>query len=142
LTWDELELPRRFRKILRRIQLQSSKKTLLVCTENAGGVEKYLMAAGCNITSVNDGGVAISRAGAGSFDAAILVSTGRQMGLAETAFSLKEVAPSMPIIILTGNRVAGQTSTLAGIVAGLIPNTSVLDVEELESFFRSLKAAE
>jgi hypothetical protein len=48
----------------------------------------------------------------------------------------------MPIIILTGNRVAGQTSTLAGIVAGLIPNTSVLDVEELESFFRSLKAAE
>jgi DNA-binding NarL/FixJ family response regulator len=141
LTWDELELPRRFRKILRRIQLQSSKKTLLVCTEN-GEVEKYLMAAGCNITSVNDGGVAISRAGAESFDAAILVSTGRQMGLAETAFSLREVAPSMPIIILTGNRVAGQTSTLAGIVAGLIPNTSVLDVEGLESFFRSLQAAE
>jgi hypothetical protein len=141
LTWDELELPRRFRKILRRIQLQSSKKTLLVCTENVE-VEKYLMAAGCNITSVNDGGVAISRAGAESFDAAILVSTGRQMGLAETAFSLREVAPSMPIIILTGNRVAGQTSTLAGIVAGLIPNTSVLDVEGLESFFRSLQAAE
>jgi hypothetical protein len=141
LTWDELELPRRFRKILRRIQLQSSKKTLLVCTEN-GEVEKYLMAAGCNITSVNDGGVAISRAGAESFDAAILVSTGRQMGLAETAFSLRDVAPSMPIIILTGNRVAGQTSTLAGIVAGLIPNTSVLDVEGLESFFRSLQAAE
>jgi hypothetical protein len=137
-----LNLPRRFRKILRRIQLQSSKKTLLVCTENAGEVEKYLMATGCNITSVNDGGVAISRAGAESFNAAILVSTGRQMGLAETAFSLREVAPSMPIIILTGNRVAGQTSTLAGIVAGLIPNTSVLDVEGLESFFRPFQAAE
>ena len=63
------------------------------------------------------------------------------MGLAETAFSLRAVMPSMPIIILTGNAVAGQTSTLAGIVAGLIPNTSVLDLEGLESFFRSLSEA-
>ena len=100
------------------------------------------MTTGCNITRVSDGGVAISRAAAESFDAAILVSTGRQMGLAETAFSLRALTPSMPIIILTGNRVAGQTSTLAGIVAGLIPNTSVLDVEGLESFFRSLQADE
>jgi DNA-binding response OmpR family regulator len=118
--------------------LHSFKKTLLVCTENPGEVQKYLMTAGCNITRVKDGGVAISRARREPFDAAILVSTGREMGLAETAFSLRAVMPSIPIIILTANGIAGQTNTLAGIVAGLIPNISVLDVEGLESFFRSL----
>jgi hypothetical protein len=63
------------------------------------------------------------------------------MRMAETAFNLRAVMPSTPIIILTANGVADQTNTLAGIVAGLIPNTSVLDVEGLESFFRTTSEA-
>ena len=117
------------------------KKALLVSAQSAGELESRLRAVGYNITSVNDGGVAISRARAEAFDAAILVSTGRQMGLAETAFSLRALTPSMPIVILTTNGVADQTSTLAGAVAGLVPNTSVLDVEGLESFFRAISGA-
>ena len=116
-------------------------KALLVSTQSIGEVESRLRAGGCNITRVNDGGVAISRARAEPFDAAILVSTGRQMGMAETAFNLRAVMPSTPIIILTANGVADQTNTLAGIVVGLIPNTSVLDVEGLESFFRTTSEA-
>jgi DNA-binding response OmpR family regulator len=122
--------------------LHRSRKTLLISTESAEEVESRLMAAGCNITRVDGGEAAISRARREPFDLAILVSTGREMGMAETAFSLRAIMPGMPIIILTGNGLGSQTSTLAGIVAGLIPNTSVLNVKGLESFFRLLPAAE
>ncbi len=83
-----------------------------------------------------EGGVAISQARAEVFDAAVLVSTGREMGLAATALNLRAVRADMSIVIVAGFGEAGQTHRLCETVTSVIPNTRLLDIAGLGSFFR------
>ncbi len=54
------------------------------CQEN---IEQHLAAVGCHVTWMSDGEVAALRARKEIFDAAVLVSTGKNMGLAENCLS-------------------------------------------------------
>jgi ActR/RegA family two-component response regulator len=118
------------------------KKILLVSSKTCDEVEKALANAGCVVVIAKDGGTAISQARVGLFDAAVLVSTGREMELAATALNLRAVRISMPIVIATGFAEAGETYRRRGIVASLIPNTKLLDVERFGSFFQGLAEVE
>jgi hypothetical protein len=118
------------------------RRNLLVCSKTFDAVEKALANAGCMVVIARDGGTAISQARAELFDAAVLVSTGREMDLAATALNLRAVRASMPIVIVSGLVEAGQTNRRREMVASLIPNTKLLDVAGLDSFFRGLAEME
>ena len=105
-------------------------------------MEKALANSGSVVVIARDGATAISQARAELFDAAVLVSTGREMGLAATALNLRAVRVSMPIVIATGLVEAGETNRRREMVASLIPNTKLLDVAGFASFFRELAEME
>jgi hypothetical protein len=101
-------------------------------------VEKVLANAGCLVVLAKDGGAAISQARAQLFDAAVLVSSGREMDLAATALNLRAVRPSMPIAIAAGFVEAAETTRRREMIASVIPNTKLLDVAGFASFFSGL----
>jgi hypothetical protein len=114
------------------------RRILLVCSNTCDEVEKALANAGCAVAIAREGGTAISQAKAELFDAAVLVSTGREMDLAATALNLRTVRISMPIVIATGLVEAGETNRRREMIASLIPNTKLLDVAGFASFFNRL----
>ena len=67
-----------------RAQNPEPKKVLLVCSPDCNRVEENLRHAGYRVVKVADGTVAIERAKHEPLNAAVLISTGTQMDLAET----------------------------------------------------------
>jgi hypothetical protein len=114
------------------------RRILLVCSNGCDEVEKALASAGCVVIIARDGGTAISQARSQLFDAAVLVSTGREMDLAATALNLRAVRVSMPIVIPTGFVDAGEIHQRRELIASLIPNTKLLDFAGFASFFDTL----
>jgi CheY-like chemotaxis protein len=106
------------------------KKTLLICSESCDAVEKCLTRAGCVVTKVRDGDRAINKTRRKLFDAAVVVSTGKKMDLAETVLNLRDIRSSMEIVIVTDRPDAGES--VIGKIALAVPNTVALDLHGLE----------
>ena len=85
-----------------------------------------------------EGGKAIAQGRTGVFEAAVRVSTGRDMDLAATAVNLRAVRVAMPIVIATGFVEAGETNRRREMITSLIPNTKLVDVAGFASFFSQL----
>jgi DNA-binding response OmpR family regulator len=114
-------------------------KALLVCSERCEEVERCLETAGCSVTRAIDGEIAVSSVRREMFDAAVLVSTGQEMDLAETVLNLRDLRKSMPILIVTGVDDGGQNAVARAVVEESVPNTKVLSLEELRNFLWSRK---
>jgi CheY-like chemotaxis protein len=106
-------------------------KTLLVCSECCEEVEKYLTRAGCSVTRVSNGYGAVHKIRRENFDAAVLVSTERDMDLAETAFTLRDISPSVQIIIVVDREDPEEGGLPRRSIAEVIPNTKALTVDGL-----------
>ena len=106
---------------------------MLVCSKPSQRMEKFLLATGCEVTRMNDGEAAVSQAEHAAFDMAVLVSTGKAMDLAETVFNLRDISPSMPIIIIIAE---GQLKRCgpAEIIAHAAPNTRALTMDGLAAY--------
>jgi DNA-binding response OmpR family regulator len=114
------------------------RRVLLVCSNACDEVEKALANAGCVVVMAREGGAALSQARAQLFDAAVLVSTGREMDVAATALNLRAIRISMPIVIASGFVEASETRRRREMIASLIPDTQLLDVAGFASFFSGL----
>ncbi|MBI3001648.1 MAG: hypothetical protein HYY46_24805 [Deltaproteobacteria bacterium] len=110
---------------------------MLVCSEDCAEAEKCLLAAGCWVVKVGDGGAAVSLAERETFDAAVVVSTGKEMDLAETVFNLRDISRSMQIIIVTDQGGVGQSAVAGEIIVQATPRTQVLTMIELASYVGS-----
>jgi DNA-binding NarL/FixJ family response regulator len=93
-------------------------------------VEECLLAAGSHITTAQDGEGAINRVEHAAFDITVLVSTGKFMDLVETYFNIRDINPSMEIIILAENDDAGRDS-VAEVIARTFPRTHSLTLDGL-----------
>jgi DNA-binding NtrC family response regulator len=113
------------------------KKTLLVCSEGCDAVEKCLSRADCVVTKVRDGDRAIYKTRRKLFDAAVVVSTGKKMDLAETVFNLRDIRSSMEIVIVTDH--ADASDSVIGKIAATVPNTITLSLHGLEVLLGALK---
>ena len=80
---------------------QERRKILLVGSYGRMDVEDELVRTGCCVVKTDGRAAAVVCAKHDSFSAAVLVSTGREMDMAETASNLSDIRPSMEIIILT-----------------------------------------
>ena len=114
-------------------------KIMLVCSDSCDEVEKCLLSAGCWVVKVRDGETAVSQAQREIFDAAVLVSTGKTMDLAETVFNLRDINGSMQIIIVADQDDINQSPIVKEIVARMTPNTRALTIVELENQLAPLK---
>jgi DNA-binding response OmpR family regulator len=113
-------------------------KTLLVCSENCDAVERCLTGAGCVVTKVSDGDRAVNKVRRKIFDTAVVVSTGKEMDLAETVFNLRDIRRSMEIVIVTD--CADASGSVIGKIAAAVPNTITLNLHELEILLEALRA--
>lgn len=110
------------------------RKTLLVCSENCEEVETRLAGAGCAVTKVGDGSRAVSKIRRDIFDTAVLVSTGKEMDLAETVFNLRDIRGSLEIVIVTD--CAEASKDVVGKIATTVPNTIALNLHGLEALLK------
>jgi DNA-binding response OmpR family regulator len=115
-----------------------SKKILLVCSRGCTLVEQYLVHAGYRVTKVDEGRAAIARAKHEPLNAAVLVSTGMEMDLAETVLNLKDVNPCVPIIIVAGSSTAEEKVVQTAAIVRALPETTVVTAGELEHYLTSL----
>jgi PleD family two-component response regulator len=104
-------------------------KILLVRSKPFDEVERYLRATGGEVVMLADGESAILEAQRVRFDMAVLVSTGKGMDLAETVFNLRDVRPSMPIVII-----ADEYGREADVIAHTSSNTRALRANGLAAY--------
>lgn len=102
---------------------------MLVGSKPMHDVEINLRKALGEFVRVRDGEAAIIQAQHESFDVTVVVSTGDSMDLAETVFNLRDISPSMPILI-----VSRRHRPEADIVAHAATNTRAVTMAELTGY--------
>lgn len=101
-------------------------------------LEAQLARAKCCVVRTNAGGAAVGCAKHDSFSAAVLISTGQEMDLAETALNLKDVAPSLEIIILMERAPDQQLLAQAEAIVRAIPKSRLLMQPQFNDLLASL----
>ncbi len=89
------------------------------------------------MTKVDQGSAAMNRARHEALDAAILISTGPEMDLAETALNLRDINPSMTIIFVADLQAENQEADQTDAIAHAIPKATVLTAGELGLYLDS-----
>jgi hypothetical protein len=112
-------------------------KTLLVCAESCDAVEKCFTGAACVVTKVSDGDSAVNKIRREIFDTAVLVSTGKEMDLAETVFNLRDISRSMEIVIVTD--CADASVSVIVKIAAIVPNTIMVNLRGLRTLLEATK---
>jgi PleD family two-component response regulator len=118
------------------VQNPQPKKILLVCSPLCTHVEDRLVQAGCQVTKVAQGTAALEGVKHDVIDAVILISTGSEMDVTETALNLRDVNASVEIIIITdqGHQDMGRETNN---IAHVIPKTKVLTASQLDHYLTS-----
>jgi hypothetical protein len=114
--------------------MMMSKRILFVCSGRSDEIETRLQAAGCVVTKAGDGRSAVASSRRYPFDAAVLLSTGSEMDITETALNLRDVSPLMPIVVVTGPWMAHRKPSFTSRIAELIPKTITVQIEELANY--------
>lgn len=123
---------------MRQGDLPTSGKVLLVSAVTCRGAEKLLRAAGYQVAKVNSGEEAIHRVQRESFDAAILISTGKSMDSTETALNLRDLDESMRIAVIAEREGVKPNSVVQELLSCRFPRTQILTMGELEEYLGSL----
>ena len=76
-----------------------TRRILLVGTDADKDLQEQFIRAHWHVIKTNAGAAAVAYAKHNSFSTAVLISTGREMDLAETALNLRDIQPSLEIII-------------------------------------------
>jgi hypothetical protein len=114
-------------------------RTLLVCSQSCEAVKKCLTSAGCIVTRVSDGGRAVYKIRRGIFDAVVLVSTGKEMDLVETILNVRDIRPSIRIIVIIDPSCAERTAIPASVIAQAIPTVPVFTLAEFQTQVDSIE---
>jgi CheY-like chemotaxis protein len=110
------------------------KRVLLVCAANCSALEERLVRGGCFTTTVSNGAEAILRAKHESIDTALLVSTGKEMDVAETALNLSDINSSLEIIIVVEPKRSQQQAAQTAVIQYAIPQTRILTIQQLSQY--------
>ncbi len=115
------------------------KRVLLVCAADCSKLQQRLVRAGCSIVTANTGAEAILRAKHETIDTALLVSTGKEMDVAETALNLSDINSSLEIVIIEQEHFEHWTADTDAI-RHAIPRTRILTAQEFGDYLRQARA--
>jgi hypothetical protein len=118
-------------------QNAGSKKVLLVCSQGCACVEEHLVHAGYCVTKVDEGAAAIALAKHELLNAAVLISTGKEMDLAETVLNLRDVNPGVEIIIIANSDTAAEKAAQTAAIVQALPETTVVTISEFDRYLAS-----
>jgi hypothetical protein len=104
---------------------------LLVSTGDCKKLKASLACDGWTAIDVSDGGLAVTRARHEHLDAIIILSTGSEMDLTETALNLRDLQPSAEIILLSGPESGTRTAAELLRIERALPRTRILSADEL-----------
>lgn len=76
--------------------------------------------------------MAVARAQREMFDAAILLSTGKEMDLTETVLNLNDISGSMELIILSDHTDTIQSAVPQETLVNFVSSVTVMTTRELE----------
>ena len=107
-------------------------KMILVGVDHRQILERRFKAAGYEVFTVTDGMAAIDHARREPWDAAVLVSTGSLVNVADTAFNLRDLNRSMEIIILVNRLGPRSNRFLRPLLEHPIERTRVLTRRQLQ----------
>jgi hypothetical protein len=116
------------------------KKALLVCSPECTRVSERLLHAGYCVIRVDQGTGAIERAKHEVLNAAVLVSTGKEMDLAETVLNLKDIDPDVEIIIINDADSFAEKSVQTAAITRAFPEIPVLTLGELDDHLARLSS--
>jgi PleD family two-component response regulator len=108
-------------------------KIILVGSEDETILEKRLRAAGCEVVTVTNGKTAFERVHRESFDGAVLVSRGLLITVTETIFNLRDINPSMEIIVVLDRGSRYSSRFLKQLLSYPIPGTQVLTRRQFQA---------
>ena len=111
-------------------------KILIVGSEIPEPLGRILSEVNAKVSHVLDGNTAIMRAEHEIFDAALLISTGEEMDLAETIFNLSDVSGAMELIILSDQTNTASSAISKELLAELVSSASVMTTQDLQSRFK------
>ena len=118
-----------------------TRRILLVGSDADKDVQEQFIRADWHVVKTNAGAAAVAHAKHNSFSAAVLMSTGQEMDLAETALNLRDIQPSLEIIILVDRTPDKELEAQADAVLRAIPHSRILAKPELDTFLASTKWA-
>ena len=107
-------------------------KIMVIGSEIPRSLITTFQAAAHRVTRIPDGKLAVLRAQHEMFDAAILISTGEEMDLAETVLNLRDISDSMELIIVSDHRNTIKSAVPQKTLASLVSNATVMTTRELE----------
>jgi DNA-binding response OmpR family regulator len=107
-------------------------KMILVGFDHSQILERRFKAAGYDVLTVRDCMAAIDHARREPWDAAVLVSTGSLVNVADTAFNLRDLNRSMEIIILVNRLGPRSNRFLRPLLEHPIERTRVLTRRQLQ----------
>jgi len=102
-------------------------------------VEGHLVDSGCRLTKVRDGNKAVGKIRREIFDTAVLLSTGEQMDLVETILNLRDIRPTMPVIVLVDPASSEPNAAAPSIIARAIPDIAISTLSEFQAHLKSTK---
>jgi PleD family two-component response regulator len=80
--------------------LRPVKKVLLICTDDCDEFANISENQSFNLAIVHDGEQAVERVERESFDATVILSTGKNMDPLETALNLRDINQAMDVLVL------------------------------------------
>ena len=108
---------------------------MLVGSEIPSPLLELLLDAGSRVTKLPSGKTAVSHAQRELFDAAIIVSTGEEMDLAETVFNLGDINGSMQVIIVAERGTPSEGAIPKHALVRFVPSAKVMTIRELKKQF-------
>jgi DNA-binding response OmpR family regulator len=112
-------------------------KILLVGAKIPAPLMESLLDSGYHVKRIATGNGAVAKAQREMFDAAIIVSTGHGMDVAETIFNLSDINKTMQFIIISDAATVGEPEISTRSLERVVRNTTVMNLEELQSYLAS-----
>ena len=109
-------------------------KIILIGSNIPRPLGEMLLESGSRGRRISTGKSAVSHAHREMFDAAIIVSTGEEMDVAETIFNLRDINSTMQFILLSDRANASQLEIPNGSLERTLPNTKVMTLKELRRY--------
>ena len=112
-------------------------KIMLVGTEIPPPLMELLLDSGSQVTRIPTGRAAVSHAQRKMFDAAIIVSTGDEMDVAETIFNLSDINRAMQVILISERAKISDLEIPKDSLERVVPNTKIMTLRELKIYLDS-----